>query len=177
MFPVSKGKPGSKKRHPDHQIASRLFGPWSRDLKDVAEKNLQQGEEEDASTGDDTDPSRPSIDFFHKPSKRFRGRLRIEPSGGGHWRPPPPHISRLRMTLWPKWQQSRTWLSRFKSEARNPKLETISKNQISNVPNKRVLDILNFENSDLFRISIFEFRISKLQTLFASGHAGLGSYL
>jgi hypothetical protein len=84
MFAVSKGKSGGKKGHPDHQVASCLFGPWSRDLKDVAKKNLHQGEEEDTSTGDNTDPSRPTIDLFHKPSKRFRDRLRIEPLGGGH---------------------------------------------------------------------------------------------
>ena len=34
--------------------------------------------------------------------------------------------------------------------------------------------ILHFENSDLFRTSIFEFRISRLSTLFGSGYAGLG---
>ncbi len=33
---------------------------------------------------------------------------------------------------------------------------------------------MSFENSNLFRISIFEFRIFELQTLFGSGYAGLG---
>ena len=37
--------------------------------------------------------------------------------------------------------------------------------------------ILHFENSNLFRISIFEFRISRLGTLFGSGFAGLGGYM
>jgi len=32
----------------------------------------------------------------------------------------------------------------------------------------------NFENSNLSRISIFEFRICGDQTLFGSGYAGLG---
>jgi len=32
----------------------------------------------------------------------------------------------------------------------------------------------DFENSNLFRISIFEFRIFKVQTLFGFGYAWLG---
>jgi hypothetical protein len=35
--------------------------------------------------------------------------------------------------------------------------------------------MLHFENSNLFRISIFEFRIFRLRTLLGSGYAGLGS--
>ncbi|OGP63133.1 MAG: hypothetical protein A2170_16290 [Deltaproteobacteria bacterium RBG_13_53_10] len=31
-----------------------------------------------------------------------------------------------------------------------------------------------FENSNLFRISIFEIRVFRVQTLFGSGYAGLG---
>jgi len=46
----------------------------------------------------------------------------------------------------------------FKSEARNPKFETIPNNPISNVQNENSLRNLNFEHSNLFRISIFEFR-------------------
>ena len=65
-------------------------------------------------------------------------------------------------------------LSGSKSEARNPKLETISNDLISNGSKQESLEILNFENSNLFRISIFEFRIFKLQILFGSGYAGLG---
>src|SRR4030067_623758 len=59
---------------------------------------------------------------------------------------------------------------RFKFESRNPRLpknlfggqakfETISNEQILNVRNKKGLRNLYFENSDLFRASIFEFRI------------------
>jgi len=47
----------------------------------------------------------------------------------------------------------------YKSEARNPKFETISNDQIPNVQNKKSLGNLNLGNSDLFRISIFGFRI------------------
>lgn len=82
MLAISKGKPGGEKGHPDHQIASGFFGPRSRDLQDVPKKNLRQGQEEDASAGDNTDPSYPTIDLLHKPSERFRGRLRIEPPQG-----------------------------------------------------------------------------------------------
>jgi hypothetical protein len=46
----------------------------------------------------------------------------------------------------------------IKFEARNAKFETISNDQISNVRNRNSLKQLSFENSNLFRISIFEFR-------------------
>jgi len=36
------------------------------------------------------------------------------------------------------------------------------------------LENLDFENSNLFRISIFGFRIFQLQTLFGFAYAGLG---
>jgi len=47
----------------------------------------------------------------------------------------------------------------IKSEARNPKSETNSKFEFPKVQNATSLKHLNFGNSDLFRISIFEFRI------------------
>jgi len=52
----------------------------------------------------------------------------------------------------------------YKSEARNPKFETISNDQIPNVQNNNVLGNLNFEHSNLFRISIFGFRIFSTPT-------------
>jgi len=66
------------------------------------------------------------------------------------------------MKLRTLWQQ--IWLQALgsKSEARNPKFETISNDQI--FPpwrdfKQESLEILNLENSNLFRISIFGFRI------------------
>jgi len=52
----------------------------------------------------------------------------------------------------------------FKYEARNTKFETISNEQIRMFQTRKFRD---FENSNLFRISVFEFRIFKVQTLFA----------
>jgi len=72
------------------------------------------------------------------------------------------------MKLCAKWQQKFSNREGSKSEARNSvgttartvaKFETISNDQILNVPNKNSLGHLNFENSDLFRILIFGFRI------------------
>jgi len=59
MLAISKGKPGGKKGHPNHQIASSLLGPRSRDLQDVAKDDLRYGQKEDPATGNDTDPPRP----------------------------------------------------------------------------------------------------------------------
>jgi hypothetical protein len=58
----------------------------------------------------------------------------------------------------------------YKSEARNLKFETISNDQIPNVRNKKSLGNLNFEHSNLFRISDF----FNSNNLFGSGCARLG---
>jgi hypothetical protein len=50
-----------------------------------------------------------------------------------------------------------------KSEARNSNVETISNDRILNVRNQESLGHFNFENSDLFRISIFGFWIFLIQ--------------
>jgi len=48
---------------------------------------------------------------------------------------------------------------KYKFEARSPNFETISNDPIPNVQNEKSLRNLNFEHSNLFRASIFEFRI------------------
>jgi len=53
------------------------------------------------------------------------------------------------MKLCAKWQQNFSNREGSKSEARNPNFETISNDQILNVPNKNSLGHLDFENSDL----------------------------
>ena len=49
----------------------------------------------------------------------------------------------------------------IKSEALNPKSETNSKLEFSNAQDGKIVSFgyLNFGNSDLFRISVFEFQI------------------
>jgi len=59
-----------------------------------------------------------------------------------------------------------------KHEIRNSKQSQMLKFQMSQTKEFRKLD---FENLNLFRISIFGFRIFESQTLFGSGYASLGS--
>jgi len=85
-------------------------------------------------------------------------------------------VSLLRIKLSAKWQQSYLHSIGSKSEARNPKLETISNDPIFppwRDHKQESFGILHFENSSLFRISIFEFRIFRLRTLVGSGFTGL----
>jgi hypothetical protein len=84
-----------------------------------------------------------------------------------------------------KWQKSYLHLIGSKFEARNPCLRRSGSAQAGETRNnlkclnfkchkQESFGILDFENSDLFRISTFEFGIFKLRTLFGSGYAGLG---
>jgi hypothetical protein len=59
--------------------------------------------------------------------------------------------------------------------ALNPKHEIRNSKQyqMTQCHKQERFGILDFENSDLFRISMFEFRISRLGTLFGSGCAAL----
>ena len=66
----------------------------------------------------------------------------------------------------------------YTQSALNPKHETRNSKQyqITKCHKQESIGILHFENSNLFRISIFEFRISRLGTLSGPGDAGLGSF-
>ena len=64
----------------------------------------------------------------------------------------------------------------YAQSALNPKHEirNSKQSQRTKFHKQESFGISGFENSNLFRISIFEFRISRLGTLFGSGYAGLG---
>jgi peptide/nickel transport system permease protein len=95
-------------------------------------------------------------------------------------------ISPLWIKFCAKWQQSYSQSNGSKSEApacAKPLRRRQAKSEIRNNlkgPNfkcskQKSLEILNFENSNLFRFSIFVFWICELRSLFGCGYAALGS--